>query len=84
MADRAGLFSRESDIGEGVITLVSTAETMADELTLYRFDGLDDVVGTGICHVLLSLFKRGSINEKLALSAIAGVSAENGIGGHWS
>jgi hypothetical protein len=57
---------------------------MADELTLYRLDGLDDVVGTGICHVLRSLFRGGSINEKLALTAIAGVGAEDGIGSHWS
>jgi hypothetical protein len=83
LADRTGLVSRESDVGKGVITLVSTAETMADELMLYRLNGLDDVVGAGICHVLRSLLRGRSINEKLALAAIAGVGAEDGIGSHW-
>jgi hypothetical protein len=46
LAHRTSLFGGESDISKCVITLVSTAETMADELTLYRLDGLDDVVGT--------------------------------------
>ena len=84
LADGTGLISRESDVGKGVITLISTAETMADELALYRLNGLDDVMGAGICYVLLGLLRGGRINEKLALAAIAGVSAEDGIGGHWS
>lgn len=84
LADGTGLVSRESYVGKGVMTLVSTAEAMADELTLYGLNGLDDVMGAGICHVLLSLLRGGSINEKLTLATIAGVSAEDGIGGHWS
>ena len=83
LADGTGLVSRESDIGKGVITLVSTAETMANELTLYRLNGFDDVVGAGICYVLLGLLRGSSINEKLALATIAGVGAEDGIGSHW-
>jgi hypothetical protein len=84
LANGTSLLSRESDVGKGVITLVPAAETMADELTLYGLDGLDDVVRAGICHVLRSLLRGGSINEKLALAAIAGVGAEDGIGSHWS
>ena len=84
LANGTGLLSRECNVGKGVIALISTAETMADKLTLYRLDGLDDVVGAGICHMLRSLLRGSSINEKLALTAIAGVGAENGIGGHWS
>jgi hypothetical protein len=84
LADGAGLVNGESDVSKRVITLVPAAEAMADELTLYWLDGLDDVVRAGICHMLLSLLRRCSINEKLALAAIAGVSAEDGIGGHWS
>jgi hypothetical protein len=83
LADRTGLVSRESDVGKGVITLVSTAETMADELMLYRLNGFDDVVGAGICYVLRGLLRGSSINEKLALATIAGVGAEDGIGSHW-
>ena len=84
LANGTSLLSRESDVGKGVITLVSAAKTMADELTLYRLDGFDDVVRAGICHVLRSLLRGSSINEKLALTAIAGVGAEDGIGSHWS
>ena len=84
LANGTSLLSRESDVGKGVITLVSAAKTMANELTLYRLDGFDDVVGTGICHVLRSLLRGSSINEKLTLAAIAGVGAEDGIGSHWS
>lgn len=84
LAHGTGLLSRESDVGKGVITLVPAAETMADELTLYRLDSLDDVVRAGICHMLRSLLRGGSINEKLALAAIAGVGAKDGIGSHWS
>jgi hypothetical protein len=82
LADRTGLVSRESDVGKGVITLVSTAETMAYELTLYRLNGFDDIVGAGICYVLRCLLRGSSINEKLALATIAGVGAEDGIGSH--
>ncbi len=82
LANGTGLVGRESDVGKRVITLISTAETMADELTLYGLNGLDDVVGSGICYVLRGLLRRGSINEKLALATIAGVSAEDGIRGH--
>ena len=84
MANGTSLLRREGDVGKGVITLISAAETMADELTLYRLNGLDDVVGAGICHVLRSLLRGSSINEKLALATIAGVGAEDGIGSHWS
>ena len=83
MANGTSLLRREGDVGKGVITLISAAETMADELTLYRLNGLDDVVGAGICHVLRSLLRGSSINEKLALATIAGVGAEDGIGSHW-
>jgi hypothetical protein len=84
LANGTSLISRKSDVGESVITLISTAEAMADELTLYRLNGLDDVVRAGICYVLRSLLRGSSINEKLALAAIAGVGAEDGIGSHWS
>jgi len=84
LANGTSLLSGECDVGKSVITLVSTAETMADELTLYRLNGLDDVVGAGICHVLRSLLRGSGINEKLTLAAIAGVGAEDGIGSHWS
>jgi hypothetical protein len=82
LANRTGLLSRKSDIAKGVITLISTAEAIADELTLYRLNGLDDVGGAGICNVPLSPLRRGSVNEKLALTAIAGVGAKDGIGDH--
>ena len=82
LANGTSLLSGECDVGKSVITLISTAETMADEPTLYRLNGLDDVVGSGICYVLRGLLRRGSINEKLALATIAGVSAEDGIRGH--
>jgi len=84
LANGTSLLGRKGDVSKGVITLISTAETMANELALYRLNGLDDVMGAGICHVLLSLLRGCSINEKLTLATIAGVSAENGIGGHWS
>jgi hypothetical protein len=84
LANGTSLLSRECDVSKGVITLISTAETMADEPTLYRLDSLDDVVRAGICHVLRSLLRGSSINEKLALTTIAGVGAEDGIGSHWS
>jgi len=84
LANGTSLLSGECDVGKSVITLVSTAETMADELTLYRLDGLDDVVGAGICHVLRSLLRGSGINEKLTLAAITGIGAEDGIGCHWS
>ena len=84
LAHGTGLLNREGDVGKGVITLISAAETMADELMLYGLNGLDDVMGAGICYVLRSLLRRSSINEKLALATIAGVGAEDGIGGHWS
>lgn len=64
------------------MTLISTTEAIADELTLYRLNGFDDVGGAGICNVLPSLLRRSGINEKLALAAIAGVGAEDGIGDH--
>lgn len=64
------------------MTLISTTEAIADELTLYGLDGLDDVGGAGVCNVLSSLLRRNCINEKLALAAIAGVGAEDGIGDH--
>jgi len=82
LANGASLLSRESDVGQSVITLVPAAETMADELALYRLNSLDNVVGAGICHVLRSLLRGRSINEKLTLAAITGVGAEDGIGGH--
>jgi len=84
LANGTGLLSRECNVGKGVIALISTAETMADEFTLYRLNGPDDVVRAGICHMLLSLLRGSGINEKRALAAIAGVAAEDGIGGHWS
>ena len=84
LANGTSLLSGECDVGKSVITLISTAETMADELMLYRLDSLDDVVRAGICHMLRSLLRGGSINEKLALATIAGVGAEDGIGSHWS
>jgi hypothetical protein len=82
LADGAGLVNGESDVSKRVITLVPAAEAMADELARYRLDSFDDVVGAGIYHVLRSLLRGSSINEKLALAAIAGVGAEDGIGGH--
>jgi hypothetical protein len=82
LANGTCLLRRKSDIAKGVITLISTAEAIADELTLYRLNGLDDVGGAGIGNVLPSLLRRGCINEKLALAAIAGVGAEDGIGSH--
>ena len=84
LAHGTGLLSGEGDICKCVITLVPAAEAMADKLTRYGLDGLDDVVRAGICHVLRSLLGGSGINEKLALAAIAGVGAENGIGSHWS
>jgi hypothetical protein len=83
LANRTSLISRECDICKCVITLVPAAEAMADELVLYGLDGFDDVVRARVCHVLLGLLRRNSINEKLALTAIAGVGAEDGIGSHW-
>ncbi len=84
LAHGTGLLSGESDICKCVITLIPAAEAMADKLTRYGLDGFDDVVRAGICYVLRSLLRGGSINEKLALAAIAGVGAEDGIGSHWS
>lgn len=82
LANGTCLLSRKSDIAKSVVALISTAEAIADELTLYGLDGLNDVGGTGICNVLPSLLRRRCINEKLALAAIAGVGAEDGIGDH--
>lgn len=82
LADGTSLLSRESDVRESVITLVLAAEAMANELALYRLNRLNDVVRTGICNVLLSLLRGSSVNEKLALAAMAGVGAEDGIRSH--
>ena len=80
LANGTSLLSRKSDVCKSIIALISTAEAIADELTLYRLNSLDDVVGTAFCNVLLSLLRRRSINEKFALTAMAGVGAEDGIG----
>jgi hypothetical protein len=82
LADGTSLFSRERDVKESVITLILAAETMASELALHGLDPLNDVVRTRICDVLLSLLRRCSINEKLALTTMARIGAEDGIRGH--
>jgi hypothetical protein len=80
LTNGTGLLSRKSDVCKSIIALISTAEAVADELTFYRLNSLDDVVGTAFCNVLLSLLRRSSVNEKLALTAMTGVGAKDGIG----
>ena len=55
---------------------------MANKLFLYGRDGLHDVVWTRGFYMLLSLFRRVGINKKLALPAIAGVGAKDGVRSH--